>query len=40
MMVRSAVMRRERFEEEGRRPGPLTRAIAGLPERLGIHLGR
>ena len=40
MIVRSAVLRRERFEEEGRRPGPLTRAIAGLPERIGIHLGR
>jgi glycine/D-amino acid oxidase-like deaminating enzyme len=40
MIVRSAVLRREGFEEEGRRPGPLTRAIAGLPERLGIHLGR
>ena len=40
MIVRAAVRRRERFEEEGRRPGPLTRAIAGLPERIGIHLGR
>jgi glycine/D-amino acid oxidase-like deaminating enzyme len=40
MLVRAAVLRRERFEEEGRHPGPLTRAIAGLPERLGIHLGR
>jgi glycine/D-amino acid oxidase-like deaminating enzyme len=40
MLVRAAVKRRERFEEEGRSPGPLTRAIAGLPERIGIHLGR
>ena len=40
MIVRAALLRRERPEEEGRRPGPLTRAIAGLPERLGIHLGR
>jgi hypothetical protein len=40
MIVRAAVLRRERFEEEGRRPGPLTHAIAGLPERIGIHLGR
>ncbi len=40
MIVRAAVLRRERFEEEGRRPGPLTRAIAGLPERIGIQLGR
>ena len=40
MIVRAAVLRRERFEEEGRRAGRLTRAIAGLPERIGIHLGR
>ena len=40
MIVRAAVLRRERFEEEGRRPGPLTRAIAGLPERIGVQLGR
>jgi glycine/D-amino acid oxidase-like deaminating enzyme len=40
MLVRAALKRRERFEEQGRRPGPLTRAIAGLPERIGIHLGR
>jgi glycine/D-amino acid oxidase-like deaminating enzyme len=40
MMVRAAMLRRERFEEQARRPGPLTRAIAGLPERIGIQLGR
>ncbi len=40
MIVRSAMLRRERFEEQGRRPGLLTRTIAGLPERIGIHLGR
>ncbi|MEK6326577.1 MAG: FAD-binding oxidoreductase [Actinomycetota bacterium] len=40
MIVRAAVLRRERFEEEGRPPGRLTRAIAGLPDRLGIQLGR
>ena len=39
-IVRAALLRRERLEEEGRRPGPLTRAIAGLPERIGIHIGR
>ncbi len=39
-IVRAALLRRERLEEEGRRPGPLTRAISGLPERIGIHVGR
>ena len=28
------------FEEEGRRPGPLTRVVTGIPERIGIHIGR
>jgi glycine/D-amino acid oxidase-like deaminating enzyme len=39
-VVRAALLRRERLEEEGRRPGPLTRAISGLPARIGIHIGR
>ena len=39
-IVRAALLRRERLEEEGRRPDPLTRAISGLPERIGIHIGR
>jgi hypothetical protein len=39
-IVRAALLRRERLEEQGRRPGPLTRAISGLPERIGIHIGR
>jgi glycine/D-amino acid oxidase-like deaminating enzyme len=39
-LVRAALLRRERLEEQGRRPGPLTRAISGLPERIGIHIGR
>jgi glycine/D-amino acid oxidase-like deaminating enzyme len=39
-VVRRALVRRERFEEQGRRPGPLTRFVAGLPERIGIHVGR
>ena len=28
-IIRAALLRRERLEEEGRRPGPLTRAISG-----------
>ncbi len=39
-LVRRALLRRERLDEEGRRAGPLTRFVAGLPERVGIHVGR
>lgn len=39
-IVRAALLRRERLEEEGRRPGPLTRFVAGVPGRIGIHIGR
>jgi glycine/D-amino acid oxidase-like deaminating enzyme len=39
-IVRRALLRKERLEEEGRRADPLTLAIAGLPERIGIHIGR
>jgi glycine/D-amino acid oxidase-like deaminating enzyme len=39
-IVRAALLRRERLEEDGRRPGPLTRFVAGVPERIGIHIGR
>ncbi len=38
--IRRAMLRKERLEEEGRKVGPLTRAICGVPERLGIHVGR
>ncbi len=39
-VIRRAILRKERLEEQGRRPGPLTRAVCGIPERLGIHVGR
>jgi glycine/D-amino acid oxidase-like deaminating enzyme len=39
-IVRRALLRRERLEEESREPDPLTRFVAGLPERIGIHIGR
>jgi glycine/D-amino acid oxidase-like deaminating enzyme len=39
-IVRRALLRRERLEEEGRQPDPLTRFVAGVPERIGIHIGR
>jgi glycine/D-amino acid oxidase-like deaminating enzyme len=39
-IVRAALVRRERLEEEGRRPDALTRLVTGIPERIGIHIGR
>ena len=39
-IIRAAVLRRERLEEEGREPDPLTRFLAGVPSRIGIHIGR
>jgi glycine/D-amino acid oxidase-like deaminating enzyme len=39
-LIRKAMLRKERLEEQGRRPGPLTRAVCGIPERVGIHVGR
>jgi glycine/D-amino acid oxidase-like deaminating enzyme len=39
-LVRSALVRRERLEEEGGRADPLTRAICSAPRAVGIHLAR
>ena len=39
-VVRSALVRCERMEEEGRRADPLTRAICAAPRALGMHLAR
>ena len=39
-IVRAAILRKEESEERGRRAGPLTRAVAGIPKRIGIHVGR
>jgi glycine/D-amino acid oxidase-like deaminating enzyme len=39
-VIRRALMRSEAAIEEGRRPGPLTRFVAGIPERIGVHVGR
>jgi glycine/D-amino acid oxidase-like deaminating enzyme len=38
--IRRAILRKERLEEEGRSPDPITRAVCGIPERVGIHVGR
>lgn len=40
VLVRAALMRKEAALEEGREPDALTRFIAGLPERVGIQIGR
>ena len=39
-LVRSALVRRERIEEQGGRADPLTRAVCAAPRALGIHLAR
>jgi glycine/D-amino acid oxidase-like deaminating enzyme len=39
-IVREALVRREAAEDEGRRPGRLTRELTRLPSRMGYHLGR
>jgi glycine/D-amino acid oxidase-like deaminating enzyme len=39
-VIRRAILRKEAALEQGRRPGPVTRALAGIPERMGIHIGR
>jgi glycine/D-amino acid oxidase-like deaminating enzyme len=39
-LIRSALVRSDRAEDAGRRPGPVTRLVAGLPRRLGLRLPR
>jgi glycine/D-amino acid oxidase-like deaminating enzyme len=39
-IIRESLVRRESAEDEGRRPGFLTRELTRLPARLGYHLGR
>jgi glycine/D-amino acid oxidase-like deaminating enzyme len=38
--IRSALIRKERAEVAGRRPGRLARAVSAIPERIGFHIGR
>jgi glycine/D-amino acid oxidase-like deaminating enzyme len=40
MVVRGALLRAERLEGEGRRPGVLTRAVCAAPRALGFHVSR
>jgi glycine/D-amino acid oxidase-like deaminating enzyme len=39
-LVRAALVRRERIEQEGGHADPLTRAVCAAPRALGIHLAR
>lgn len=39
-IIRNAILRKEQAFERGETPGPVTRLVAGIPERLGIHVGR
>jgi glycine/D-amino acid oxidase-like deaminating enzyme len=39
-IIRRALLRKETAEERGRRPGRVSALIAGIPERIGIHVGR
>ncbi|MGH2953780.1 MAG: NAD(P)/FAD-dependent oxidoreductase [Solirubrobacterales bacterium] len=38
--IRRAILRKEAAEEDGGRADPLTRFVAGIPERIGFHIGR
>jgi glycine/D-amino acid oxidase-like deaminating enzyme len=38
--IRRGIMDKERAEADGRRPHPLSRALAGIPELIGFHIGR
>jgi len=38
-VIQRAILRKDRLEDAGRRPGWLTRLVAGLPRRLGYALG-
>jgi glycine/D-amino acid oxidase-like deaminating enzyme len=39
-IVRGALVRRERIQEDGRQPDPLTRAVCAAPRAMGMHLAR
>ncbi len=39
-IIRRAIIRKEEAEEQDRVPDPITRMVSGIPERMGIHVGR
>jgi glycine/D-amino acid oxidase-like deaminating enzyme len=38
-LVQAAILRKDLLEDQGKRPGPVPRLLAGLPRRLGYSLG-
>ncbi|MFN8160514.1 MAG: FAD-binding oxidoreductase [Solirubrobacterales bacterium] len=38
--IRAGLLRKERAEEEGRRPSATSRALSAVPELIGFHIGR
>jgi glycine/D-amino acid oxidase-like deaminating enzyme len=39
-LIRRAIISKETAEEQDRAPGAIARVLSGIPERLGIHVGR
>jgi hypothetical protein len=39
-IIRRAILRKEQAEEQSRTPGRVTRIVSGIPEKIGIHVGR
>jgi glycine/D-amino acid oxidase-like deaminating enzyme len=39
-LIRWGIMAKETAESEGRRPHPVSRALAGIPDLVGFHIGR
>jgi glycine/D-amino acid oxidase-like deaminating enzyme len=39
-VIRAGLLAKERAEEEGRRPHPIAELVAGIPERVGVQVGR
>jgi hypothetical protein len=40
LLIRDALLRKERAEDQGRDPGPISSFLAGIPERVGVQVGR
>jgi len=40
LIIRDALLRKERAEEHGHEPDPLSAFLAGIPERVGVQVGR
>ena len=39
-LIRHGIMSKENAEADGRRPDPLSSALAKIPELIGFHIGR